>query len=59
MKVTVKTSTGMIINPIFEPARGRLEDLMKFYAERYHTYQIEAYRIVNQWGVVVAQEGQL
>ena len=58
MKVTVKTITGTIIEPIFEPAFGRLEMLMKFYKEKFHAYEIDAYKIVNQFGFVVAQEGE-
>lgn len=59
MKVTYKATNGQILTPIYEPATGRLEQLMKFYKEQFHSYQIEAYKIENAWGVVVAQEGQL
>jgi hypothetical protein len=57
MRVEVKLASGQIIYPSYEPAQGRLEQLIKFYQERYHTYQIEAYRIINNANVTVAAEG--
>jgi len=57
MKVTVKRN-DLVTTPNFEPAPGRLEELMQFYKEQFHSYQIEAYRIENAFGVVVAEEGQ-
>jgi hypothetical protein len=59
VKVTYKTASGFVATPVYEPAVGRLEHLMKFYKEQFHSFQIEAYKIENAWGVVVAQEGQL
>ncbi len=59
MNVTVKLNNGQLIYPSYEPARGRAEELIKFYQERFHTYQIEAYRIVNNAGVLLAGEGNL
>jgi hypothetical protein len=58
MKVTYKTASGLVATPVYEPGTGRLEHLMKFYSEQFHSYQIEAYKIENQFGVVVAEEGQ-
>jgi hypothetical protein len=58
MKVTVKRNET-VSTPIFEPAPGRLEELMKFYSEQFHTYQVEGYKIENAFGVVVAEEGVL
>ena len=57
MKVTVKRN-DLVTTPIFEPAPGRLEELMQFYKEQFHSYQVEAYRSEKSFGVVVAEEGQ-
>jgi hypothetical protein len=57
MKVTVKRN-DLVTTPIFEPKAGLLEELMQFYKKAYHSYQVEAYRIENSFGVVVAEEGQ-
>ena len=58
MKVTVKRN-DLVTTPIYEPAPGRLEELIKFYKEQFHTYQIDGYKIENSFGVVVAEEGNL
>lgn len=58
MKVTVKRN-DLVTTPIFEPGPGKLEQLMSFYAEQYHTYMIQGYKIENSHGVVVAEEGEL
>lgn len=57
MQVTVKTNTGLVINPVFDPQHSA--DLIKFYSDRYNTFEIEAYKIVNQAGVIVAMGGTL
>ena len=57
MNVTVKTNTGTIINPSFDPGQGQV--VVDFYKNQFHSYQIEAYKIVNNAGVVVAEEGIL
>lgn len=56
MKVTVKRN-GLVSTPIYDPQHG--SELIKFYSEQFHTYQIDAYKIENSHGVVVAEEGQL
>ena len=58
MKVTVKRN-DLVTTPIFEPGPGVLEELMRFYSEQFHSYQVEGYKIENSFGVVVAEEGQL
>jgi hypothetical protein len=58
MKVTVKRNE-LVTTPVYEPAPGRLEALIKFYSEQFHTYQIDGYKIENSFGVVVAEEGNL
>ena len=58
MKVTVKRN-DVVTTPGFEPGPGKLEELMKFYSEQFHTYQVEGYKIENAFGVVVAEEGVL
>jgi uncharacterized protein YcnI len=58
MKVTVKRNE-LVTTPVYEPAPGRLEELIKFYKEQFHTYQIDGYKIENSFGVVVAEEGNL
>ncbi len=57
MNVSVKLTNGTVIYPTYEPAIGRAEELIKFYQNQYHTYQIEAYRIINDAGVTIAGEG--
>jgi len=59
MKVTYKSTNGQLFAPVYEPASGRLEHLMKFYKEQFHSYNIDGYKIENQFGVVVAEEGNL
>jgi hypothetical protein len=58
MKVTYKATNGEVFTPVFEPAPGRLDQLIKFYKEQFHSYQIDAYKVENSWGVVVAEEGK-
>jgi hypothetical protein len=58
MNVTVKLNNGQVIYPSYEPGPGRAEALIKFYSDQYNTYQIEAYKIVNQAGVIVGLGGQ-
>jgi hypothetical protein len=58
MKVTYKAVNGEIFAPVFEPAPGRLDQLIDYYKKSFHSYQIDAYKIENINGIVVAQEGQ-
>jgi hypothetical protein len=55
MNVTVKTNTGLVIYPSYDPQHK--SELIKFYSDRYNAFEIEAYKIVNQAGVIVAMGG--
>lgn len=56
MNVAVKLNEGLVIYPSYDPQHSA--ELIKFYQERFHTYQIAAYKITNNAGVVVATEGE-
>ena len=56
MNVTVKTNTGLVIYPSYAPEHSN--SILEFYSKQFHSYQIEAYKVVNSAGVVVAEEGQ-
>jgi hypothetical protein len=58
MKVTVNKN-GVVSTPVFEPAPGRLEQLIDYYKKAFHGYEIDGYKIENINGIVVAQEGSL
>jgi len=57
MKVTYKDIDGKIFSPSFEPSPGRLDQLIEFYKRAFHAYEIEAYKVENTRGIVVAKEG--
>jgi hypothetical protein len=56
MNVTVKTNSGLVIYPSYDPQHSN--SILEFYKNQFHSYQIDAYKIVNNAGVVVAEEGQ-
>lgn len=55
MNVTVKLNNGQVIYPSYDPQHKA--EIIKYYSDRYNGFEIEAYKIVNQAGVIVGMGG--